>query len=87
MTGYHVERCLAKSDRWLKVNKGAVAELKFAVTDLVEGNEYQFRVSAENKVGVGPPSSPCPPFVAKDPFSKLSLHFDTNEHIHKFDVG
>ena len=70
LTGYHVERCLAKSDRWLKISKGLVAELKFTVTDLVEGNEYQFRISAENKVGVGPPSSPCPPFVAKDAFSE-----------------
>ena len=70
VTGYHVERCLATTDRWLKINKGAVAELKFPVTDLVEGNQYQFRISAENKVGVGPPSSPCPPFVAKDAFSK-----------------
>ena len=73
VTGYHVERCLATTDRWLKINKGPVAELKLAVTDLVEGNEYQFRISAENKVGVGPPSSPCPPFVAKDPFSKFAL--------------
>jgi len=70
VTGYHVERCLAKSDRWLKISKGSVAELKFTVNDLVEGNEYQFRVSAENKVGVGLPSSPSPPFAAKDPFSK-----------------
>jgi len=73
VTGYHVERCLATTDRWLKINKGPVAELKFAVTDLVEGNEYQLRISAENKVGVGPPSSPCPPFVAKDAFSKCAV--------------
>ena len=73
VTGYHVERCLAKSDRWLKINKGSVAELKFTVSDLVEGNEYQFRISAENKIGVGPPSSPCPPFVAKDAFSKCGV--------------
>lgn len=73
VTGYQVERCLAKTDRWLKISKGSVTELKFSVTDLVEGNEYQFRISAENKVGVGPPSSPCPPFVAKDAFSKQFL--------------
>jgi len=70
VTGYHVERCIATTDRWLKISKGPVTELKFKVTDLVEGSEYQFRISAENKVGVGPPSSPCPPFVAKDQFSK-----------------
>ena len=78
VTGYHVERCIAKTDRWLKISKGAVTELKFTVTDLVEGTEYQFRISAENKVGVGPPSSPCPPFVAKDAFSKSSSHSHTH---------
>jgi hypothetical protein len=48
-----------------------VTELTYKVNDLVEGSEYEFRVSAENKVGVGPPSSPSKPFVAKDPFSKF----------------
>jgi len=72
VTGYHVERCLATTDRWLKISKGAVTELKFTVSDLVEDNQYQFRISAENKVGVGPPSSPCPPFAAKDAFSKYT---------------
>jgi hypothetical protein len=79
ITGYHVERHLTTSDRWLKVNTGAVTELTYKVNDLVEGSEYEFRVSAENKVGVGPPSSPSKPFVAKDPFSKyerIPLGFD-----------
>ena len=84
VTGYQVERCLAKTDRWLKISKGSVTELKFTVSDLVEGNEYQFRISAENKVGVGPPSSPCPPFVAKDAFSKWSLLSRTRELSHIF---
>ena len=38
--------------------------------ELVEGNEYQYRVSAENKVGEGPFSEPCPPFTAKDPYGQ-----------------
>ena len=73
VTGYHIERHLTSSDRWLKVNSGAVTELTYKVNDLVEGSEYEFRVSAENKVGVGPPSSPSKPFVAKDPFSECLL--------------
>jgi len=75
VTGYHLERRLTSREQWLKINKGAVTELQFKVTDLVEGNEYEFRIMAENKIGVGPPSSPYPPFVAKDPFSKQSFSY------------
>ena len=87
VTGYHVERCIAKTDRWLKISKGAVTELKFTVTDLVKGTEYQFRISAENKVGVGSPSSPCPPFVAKDAFSKSSSHSHSHVLFYRFEAN
>ena len=71
ITGYQLERHLTSSDRWLKVNKDAITELNYKVNDLVEGSEYEFRISAQNMVGVGPPSSPSAPVTAKDPFSKL----------------
>lgn len=70
VTGYHVERRITSSPRWIKINKAAITELQLKVTDLIEGNEYEFRIMAENKIGVGPPSSPCPPFLAKDAFGK-----------------
>lgn len=35
--------------------------------DLLKGCEYEFRVSAENEVGVGDPSPPSKPVFAKDP--------------------
>ena len=38
------------------------------VTDLMEGNEYQFRVIAENKVGPGPEGPPSDTITAKDPW-------------------
>ena len=38
--------------------------------DLIETNEYTFRVYAENAAGAGKPCEPLGPIVAKDPFSK-----------------
>ena len=70
ITGYVVERSLAASARWLRVNKQAVAELKLKVEELVEDNEYIFRVIAENKVGPGEPSQPSKPVMARYPWRK-----------------
>ena len=68
--GYVIERRLTSSQRWVKANKDTVSELTYKDTDLIEGNEYEFRICAENKVGVGPPSTPTPPVMAKDPWEK-----------------
>ena len=43
----------------------------FAVKDVVEGMEYEFRVSAINISGSGEPSSPSEFVIARDPKSKL----------------
>ena len=72
ITAYHVERRLTSSARWLKANKEPITELTYNPKDLVEDNEYEFRIMAENKIGVGPPSSPCKPFKAKDPWRKYN---------------
>jgi len=68
ITGYVVERSLAASARWLRVNKQTVTELRLRVEELVEDNEYMFRVIAENKVGQGEPSEPTKPIMARDPW-------------------
>ena len=68
VTGYYVERCLAGSSRWIKVAKDSITGLETRLDGLVEGNEYQFRIIAENKVGQGPPSSATKPCLAKDPW-------------------
>uniref|UniRef100_A0A8C3S6B3 Titin n=1 Tax=Chelydra serpentina TaxID=8475 RepID=A0A8C3S6B3_CHESE len=47
-----------KSFRWVKVSsKRTIAETRYRVTGLTEGNEYEFQVMAENAAGVGPPSA------------------------------
>ena len=71
ITGYHVERRQTDSSRWIKVTKSLVSELTFKVTDLIQGNQYEFRVFAENKVGPGPPCSPTKPVLAKEPYGKM----------------
>lgn len=70
ITGYVVERCQSSSSRWIRVNKDLTSDLTYLVPDLIEGNEYIFRISAVNKVGQGPPSSPSVPAVAKDSWGK-----------------
>ena len=71
---YVVEKREVKSERWARVTKNLINEPRFTVTDLFEGNEYEFRVAAENSIGVGsrclptkqvkmenPVTSPSPP--------------------------
>jgi titin len=45
-------------------------DLSTVVAELVEGNEYEFRVAAENKAGIGEFSPPSIPIMAKDPWDK-----------------
>lgn len=47
-----------------------ITDLYFKIEDLIEDNEYEFRVLAENKVGRGPPSQPSDTIKAKDPWGK-----------------
>ena len=70
VTGYVIERRLAGSTRWVVANKEPVTDVTTTLGDLVDGNEYEFRVTAENKVGQGAPSEPTKPVLAKDPWTK-----------------
>ena len=74
---YVVEKRDRFSSRWTRVNKYNILETTFTATDLKEGVDYEFRVSAENKAGVGQPSEPSKAVKAKPPygefFSSLNL--------------
>ena len=80
--GYILERKEVTSSRWVRVNKELVAETILRVTDLREKSEYQFRVMAENKAGVGPASEPSDTVMAKAPFGKFCSSYHQIQTIH-----
>lgn len=70
VTGYIVEKREVGKDRWTKVNRAPTTETTLSVPDLYEGNEYEFRVKAENKAGFSEPSQPSKKIVAKLPYGE-----------------
>lgn len=70
VTGYYVESQHGYTSRWSKVNKTPVRQCRLEFKDIIESNEYTFRVVAENEAGIGEPSAATATVVAKDPFSK-----------------
>ncbi|NXK91993.1 MYOM3 protein, partial [Formicarius rufipectus] len=65
VTGYYVDMCEEGSEEWKQINKQAVATTHMKVSGLETGKCYIFRVRAMNKAGIGPPSLPSDPVVAK----------------------
>ena len=47
-----------------------MANTEFTVKGLKEDANYEFRIAAENKAGVGPASEPTAPVKAKEPVCK-----------------
>ncbi|KAJ7400056.1 hypothetical protein BTVI_108717 [Pitangus sulphuratus] len=65
VTGYYVDMCEEGSEEWKQINKQPVATTHMKVSGLETGKCYVFRVRALNKAGIGPPSLPSDPVVAK----------------------
>lgn len=74
ITNYILEKKETTLKRWSRATKEPIyPDTQFRVQDLTEGCEYEFRVMAENEIGVGDPSPPSNPVVAKDPIGKSQL--------------
>ena len=59
---YIIEKRRVGDVKWDKVNPDQkVPNTTFTVPGLLEGVDYEFRVTAENKAGPGPPSDPSKP--------------------------
>lgn len=74
VTGYIVERKEVRADRWVRVNKVPVTMTRYRSTGLIEGLEYEHRITAINARGAGKPSRPSKPIVAMDPIGKYVLY-------------
>jgi titin len=57
----------------VKANKDTVAETQYTVKSLKKDTNYEFRVSAENKAGVGPASDPTSPVKPKEIISEYLI--------------
>lgn len=75
ITNYILEKRETMSKRWARVTKEPIHPYtKFRVPDLLEGCQYEFRVAAENEIGIGDPSPPSKPVFAKDPIGIVLKH-------------
>ncbi|KAJ8952456.1 hypothetical protein NQ314_007532 [Rhamnusium bicolor] len=61
ITGYVVEKKLEFMPKWEKVYTLEAFTLEYTFENLKEKSDYQFRVFAENSVGLTVPSPPTPP--------------------------
>ncbi|XP_068173669.1 myomesin-2 isoform X2 [Antennarius striatus] len=59
---YYIEKCLADSGAWQRVNTQVpIRSPRYAVFDLAEGKQYQFRILSANMYGNSEPSEPTGP--------------------------
>ena len=76
ITNYVVEYKIEGGYKWTKANDlESVSDCAYTVRGLKEEMVYEFRVSAENKAGVGPPSDSTKPTLIEEPVGKRLIIF------------
>nr|XP_040060954.1 immunoglobulin-like and fibronectin type III domain-containing protein 1 isoform X2 [Gasterosteus aculeatus aculeatus] len=67
--GYQLEKRKKDTNLWIALNalNEPIEDVKYAVKEVTEGAEYEFRVSAINESGAGDPSPPSAMACAKNP--------------------
>uniref|UniRef100_A0AC34GPF1 Twitchin n=1 Tax=Panagrolaimus sp. ES5 TaxID=591445 RepID=A0AC34GPF1_9BILA len=75
ITNYILEKRDTSRDEWTVV-ASAVRDIQFIASGLFENHEYEFRVSACNINGQGPPLNCTEPIIARLPFDPPSTPLD-----------
>lgn len=70
ITNYILEMKSSVLFRWTPVTSDKITDTEYTVSKLTEGEEYEFRVIAENRAGQGKPSDSCKPVKAVTPVGK-----------------
>jgi len=71
---YVVERRdVTRGGGWVQAASVDGSTTRHVVSKLTEGNEYLFRVSAENKIGPGPAAELSQPVTAKLPYGTRAI--------------
>eukprot|EP00071_Canis_lupus_P021227 XP_013970426.1 immunoglobulin-like and fibronectin type III domain-containing protein 1 isoform X2 [Canis lupus familiaris] len=65
--GYLIEKRKKGSNTWTAVNAQPVPERRWTVTDVRQGCQYEFRVTAVSPAGPGEPGPPSDAVFARDP--------------------
>ena len=68
--GYIIERRQGFSSRFVPITRTLVLDTYFRDTNVNDGQEYEYRIVAENEVGHSEASRPIGPIAAVQPFSK-----------------
>ena len=63
VSGYLVEKFDPKREAWIRIDKTSLCEIY--IDKLTKGQTYQFRVIAENKIGMSEPCELPEPMLAK----------------------
>lgn len=78
-SGYIIEYQSGSSPRWVKVSKTLVAEQNYVISGLSSESRYNFRIYAENKVGIGVASDSTGFVELKDPLCEPDEPGTNNE--------
>lgn len=68
-----IEKRDAKRNTWTPVQRVDNITVMYSVQKLLEGNEYFFRVAAENEIGVGEAAELFDGIVPKSPYGRLQF--------------
>ena len=70
LTSYIIEKSEARRPRWLRVTKVSPDELTADIDNLIENQDYFFRVIAENKMGLSSPLETSQAYKPISPYGK-----------------